>query len=110
MQPPGDLIREARRAADLTQAQLASRANTTQSAIARLESGRTSPTVANLDRVLRAAGRQLELSAPDPGIDISLLRANLALTPTERLRQFERAYAGARELALAGARARGELA
>lgn len=103
MPDPATLVREARRAASLTQAQLAARAQTTQSAIARLESGRTSPTVANLDRVLRAAGRQLELRAPDPGIDISLLRANLALSPSERLAQFERAYAGVRELAQAGA-------
>ncbi len=110
MQPPGELIREARRAAGLTQAQLASRASTTQSAIARLESGRTSPTVANLDRVLRAAGRRLELDGRDLDLDMSLVRANLTLTPAERLAQFERAYAGARELALAGARARGELA
>ncbi len=105
MQPPGDLIREARRAAGLTQAQLASRANTTQSAIARLESGRTSPTVANLDRVLRAAGRRLELSTALPPIDATLVWESLRRTPLERLRHHDSARRSIIGLARAARRA-----
>lgn len=49
----------ARMRAKLTQAQLAKRLGTTQSAIARLESGRTSPSVATLRRYASATGSRL---------------------------------------------------
>ena len=52
------LIR-ARIRARLTQTQLAKRLGTTQSAIARLESGRTSPSVATLRRYADATGSRL---------------------------------------------------
>lgn len=55
------LIREAREAAGLTQAELAERLGTTQSAVARLESGRSAPTVATLDRVAAALGLRLSV-------------------------------------------------
>ncbi|MCA1823916.1 MAG: helix-turn-helix transcriptional regulator [Mycobacteriales bacterium] len=58
----GDLIREARRRAGLTQAQLAERAGTTQSAVARWESGRTSPSVDTLLRLLRLCGFRLDVA------------------------------------------------
>jgi transcriptional regulator with XRE-family HTH domain len=48
-----DLIREARKRSQLTQTQLARLAGTTQSAIARLESGRTSPSFDDVIRMLR---------------------------------------------------------
>ena len=48
-----DLIREARKRSRLTQADLARLAGTTQSAIARLESGRTSPSFDDVIRMLR---------------------------------------------------------
>lgn len=105
MPDPATLVREARRAAGLTQAQLAARAATTQSAIARLESGRTSPTVATLDRVLRAAGRQLELSTALPPIDATLVWESLRRTPLERLHHHDRARRSIIELARAARRA-----
>jgi DNA-binding XRE family transcriptional regulator len=49
----------ARMRAKLTQAQLAKRLGTTQSAVARLESGRTSPSVATLRRYASATGSRL---------------------------------------------------
>jgi hypothetical protein len=55
-----DLIRQARRAAGLTQAEMARRASTSQSAIAAYESGAKTPTVETLERLLRAAGRRIE--------------------------------------------------
>lgn len=105
------LIRAARAEAKLTQAQLARRLGTSQPAIVKLERPGANPTVRTLDRVLRATGHHLELSAPawSPGIDESLIREQLALAPAERLRELERQSAQMRRLALAGARSRGEL-
>lgn len=56
------LIREARSAAGMTQTELAKRARTSQSAIAAYESGAKIPTVATLERLLRAAGAELTAS------------------------------------------------
>jgi transcriptional regulator with XRE-family HTH domain len=55
-----DLIREARRRCGLTQAQLAKLAGSTQSAIARLESGRTAPAFDDVIRLLRLMGLDLD--------------------------------------------------
>jgi transcriptional regulator with XRE-family HTH domain len=105
------LIRNARTDAGLTQAQLARRLGTSQPAIVKLERPGANPTVRTLDRVLRATGHRLELTAPTwtPAVDESLIRQQLALPPAERLRQLERQSAQMRRLALAGARSRGEL-
>lgn len=53
------LIKKARIEAGLTQAELARRARTSQPAIAAYESGAKVPTVATLDRLLRATGASL---------------------------------------------------
>jgi hypothetical protein len=44
------------------------------------------------------------------GVDESLIRQQLELSPTERVRGLEAMYAEARTLALAGSRSRGERA
>jgi transcriptional regulator with XRE-family HTH domain len=108
---PDALIRAARAEAKLTQAQLARRLGTSQPAIVKLERPGANPTVRTLDRVLRATGHHLELSAPtwSPGIDESLIRKQLELPPAERLRDLERHAAQVRHLMIAGARSRGEL-
>lgn len=104
------LIRRARTEASLSQAALAQRLGMSQAAIAKLERPGSNPTVATLDDVLWATGRRLELGAPvrPPGVDESLIRQQLELSPTERLRGIETMYSEARALALAGARSRGE--
>jgi transcriptional regulator with XRE-family HTH domain len=109
---PGQIVREARRSAGLSQQALASRMGTTQSAVAGLESDRSSPRVATLGRALRACGQELALAARQPksSIDETLVASMLRIPPEHRLRSFARSYANVRELALAGARARGELA
>lgn len=56
-----ELVREARRRAGLTQADLAARVGTTQSAIARLERGATSLTLERATRLVRACGFDLEV-------------------------------------------------
>jgi transcriptional regulator with XRE-family HTH domain len=112
MTPPGTLIREARLAIGLTQAQLAERLGTTQSAIARLEVETANPRVETLARALSACDRELSLDAPPRGssIDETLVAARLRLSPGERIKSFERSYGDVRDIALAGARSRGELA
>ena len=59
-----DQFLKARARQGLTQAQLAQRIGTTQSAVARLESGRGkhSPSLATLTRYAEALGRRLEVS------------------------------------------------
>ena len=53
---------EARRGAELTQAELAERMETTQSVVARLESGRIHPSTRTLEKVARATGTRLRIS------------------------------------------------
>lgn len=53
---------QARALADLTQEQLAQRMETTQSVIARLESGRTRPSTQTLQRLAAATGTRLKIS------------------------------------------------
>lgn len=52
---------QARLEAKLTQAELAERIGTTQSAIARLEGGRVSPSISTLRRYAEATGHQLRV-------------------------------------------------
>jgi transcriptional regulator with XRE-family HTH domain len=105
------LIRRARDAAQLTQAELARRLGMSQPAIAKLERPGANPTVRTLDRVLRATGHRLQLIAPvwSTGVDVSLIRGQLALAPAERLRELEHHIEQMRLLGLAGMRSRGEL-
>lgn len=52
----------ARARAGLTQAELAERMGTSQSAIARLESGRGRPSVATLEKLAKATGSRLRIA------------------------------------------------
>jgi transcriptional regulator with XRE-family HTH domain len=63
------LLIEARTHSHLTQAELAEKMGTSQSTIARLESGKAKPTLATLRRLAKATGMQLKISlepAPRP--------------------------------------------
>jgi transcriptional regulator with XRE-family HTH domain len=95
----GSLIREARLAEGLTQAQLARRLGITQPSVARLEAAGDEVTVATLRRALNVMGRALVLHAQvrPSSVDESLLRESLRLTPGERLERYEEEYADARE-------------
>ena len=106
------VIRNARVAAGLTQAELARRLGTTQPVVARLESASANPTVETLDRTLHATGHRLALAAEHhpASVDESLIRKHLELTPAQRLRVLEQIVDEGRKFALAGARARGEAA
>ncbi len=104
----GSLIRQARLADGLTQAQLARRLGVTQPSVARMEAAGDEVSVATLQRALGALGRSLELRATKrpPNYDETLLRENLRRSPAERIRVFEDFYEDARALAAAGNRAR----
>lgn len=52
----------ARSHAGLTQAELAERMGTTQSAVARLESGKVRPSTSTLEKVAKATGTRLKVS------------------------------------------------
>jgi transcriptional regulator with XRE-family HTH domain len=61
---------EARVQAGLTQAELAARMQTSQSAVARLESGRVKPSASTLEKLAKATGTRLKISfEPLPGIE-----------------------------------------
>ena len=84
---PSELLRDARKRHGISQQSLARRAGTTQSAISRIERGGVSPTVETLSELLGLLGEDLVLGAEptNSGIDRSLIRERLALTPSERM-------------------------
>ena len=86
------LVRDARLRAGLTQRELARRAETAQSVVARIELGRTSPTWETLTRLLAAAGFDLDATlAVRPVLGSHMLEdvaRILRLTPEERLAEI----------------------
>lgn len=101
----GELIKEARRRAGLTQQELSERMGTTQSVIARWESGRRSPTFLTAERAMRACGLALHprLVPLDEG-PLGVARSMEGLTPAEKLE------ANRRLVALSGIATDGRLA
>lgn len=103
--PPAALLRSARERAGLTQRALAERAGTSQSVVARIESGQTSPSWDTLARLLASAGFMISaelLAEPVTGshmlADVARIRA---LSPAERLAEtsnVDRFLAGARRV------------
>lgn len=80
-----DLVREARKRASLTQRELAERAGTTQSAIARLESGRTRPAFDDVLRLVRLCGMDLQFMLIErDDSDWAQAQSMLTLAPAER--------------------------
>lgn len=73
--------------AGLSQRGLAQMAGVPQSTLARIELAIVSPRVDTLERLLRAAGQTLTTEARlGAGVDRTVIRALLELTPTERIR------------------------
>jgi transcriptional regulator with XRE-family HTH domain len=90
----GHLIREARRRAGLSQADLAVRVGTTQSAIARIERGRTSPSMERTRELIRACGLDLRFElVPIDDADLSLALTNRTLSIDARVKQNANAVA-----------------
>lgn len=90
-----DLLRTARTRSGLTQRDLARRARTAQSVVARIEQGTTSPTWETLGRLVAAAGFQLEAMVGPPVVEASHMLSDvsriLRLTPEERLLELRNA-------------------
>lgn len=99
-----DLVREARRRARLSQSQLAGLAGTTQSAIARLETGRTAPSFDTVLRLVRLCGFDLDIALVErDDSDWAQARRLLPLSPAERLDRAEHVAGQLRQLRTEGA-------
>ncbi len=85
------VIRKTRQRAGLTQAELAKRAGTTQSAISRLENGHVRPSLETLERLAMACWAILELDLGPSVAPSAEFECNLAVTPAGRLYQLVRA-------------------
>ena len=85
----GDLIREARLRAGLTQYELAERSGRERSVIARWEQGAVSPSVDNLLDIIHACGFELpvELVPRDDAV-VERLRKNVLLSPERRVQRI----------------------
>lgn len=90
----GDLIREARLRAGLTQYELAERSGRERSVIARWEQGAVSPSVENFLDIIQACGFELplELVARDDAV-VARLRKNVLLSPERRVQRILQARA-----------------
>jgi transcriptional regulator with XRE-family HTH domain len=87
------IARTARRNAGLTQRALAELLGVTQPVVARLERAGSNPTLATLQHIAAATGHTLKIELNRPsGIDETMIVADLALTPDERLERFEGLY------------------
>jgi transcriptional regulator with XRE-family HTH domain len=81
------VIRDLRRAAGLSQTELAARLETTQSAVARWESGTVSPRLETVARVAHACGFEAQIVWTARGdVDRAQIAERLRWTPAERLR------------------------
>lgn len=97
----GGLIRMAREAERLTQAQLAKRLGITQPSVARLEAAGDNVTLATLQRALNVMNRTLEIRAAmmPSSVDETQIVEALRLTPGERIERHDEEYEGMRAFA-----------
>jgi len=90
----GHLVRQARRRSGLTQADLAKRVATTQSAVARWETGGSTPSLETLRRIVEACGFEFHYAITERDTsEWSLAQRNLTLTHEQRLDQLVRTVA-----------------
>ncbi len=84
---PGELLRQTRIRHELSQEQLAIRAGTTQSAIARIERDRVSPSIKTLTALFQAMEEDFVFGARrrDWGVDLTLNHLSLEHAPTQRV-------------------------
>jgi len=89
----GPILREARRRAGVSQRALARTAGVPQPTVSRIERGRVAPRFDTLDRLLRECGGQLQLiDRPGRGLDRTMIRERLRLSPGERARLAAREW------------------
>lgn len=105
-------IRQARLDANLSQIDLAGQAGTSQSALARYETGASLPTLPTLERLLAACGRRLEIQTPpsrNPG-PASSVRGQLGPQADKLRRQRRRLLDAAERHGVSHLRAFGSVA
>jgi transcriptional regulator with XRE-family HTH domain len=86
-----DLVIEARKRAGLTQTELALRAGTTQSAIARLESGKPNVSFSEVMRLVRLCGLELEVAlVPHDDSDAAQAQRLASLSGPQRMQRHRR--------------------
>ena len=100
--PVWALIKEARRRAGLSQAELAKRIGTSQSAIARYERARSMPDLATLHRIAEACGFELRLELAEQDAQRAATEAAALARTVE-----QRVLANERQTELIGALRRG---
>jgi transcriptional regulator with XRE-family HTH domain len=90
----GQLLREARRRAGLTQRAVAGRAGVTQPTVARIERGDIQPSLERLLELIRACGLDLDIRVTDLDEDAwTMVERGARATPDERLDRLLRALA-----------------
>lgn len=84
---PGELLRQTRLRRELSQEQLAIRAGTTQSAIARIERDKVSPSIKTLTALFQAMEEDFVFGTRrrDWGVDLTLNQKNEEFNTTGRL-------------------------
>jgi uncharacterized protein len=106
----GSLLRCARKAAGITQAELARRAGVTQSVISAYEAGRREPAVSTLSRLVDATGATLRMHVEPRRAEVRQLpvtpRGQLVRRNQQRLHQAAARH-GVSNLRLFGSTARG---
>lgn len=85
---------------------LAARAKTSQAAISSYESGRRSPSVETLSRILAAAGFELRMRVAEPDLHDSTRKQAEALLPADQLASFNKREQDRARRARRGAEAR----
>jgi predicted nucleotidyltransferase/DNA-binding XRE family transcriptional regulator len=107
----GSVLRTARKAAGLTQAELARRAGVTQSVVSAYESGRREPAVSTLSRLIEATGATLGLHVEPHQVEVRRLpatpRGQLVRRNKQRMHQAAARH-GVSNLRLFGSTARGD--
>jgi transcriptional regulator with XRE-family HTH domain len=89
----GDLLREARHLAGLSQAELARRIGTTQPVVSRWERGTEVPRVDTLARALQACGFEADLTfRRHDDVDRSQIAVHLDASPSRRLASARNAW------------------
>ena len=96
----GEIVREARRRARLSQRELADLLGTTQPVIARWEAGTSSPAFDRVVEAVRACGLDLAVRVVARDDQHALLvRQNLVLTPAQRLERLRAGRAAVEDMA-----------
>lgn len=98
------LLREARRRAGLTQAELGERTGKAASAISRWERAQVQPSLESLRSLIGAAGFDLVISlSPTDDHDLALIRRSLVRSPAERMAEMVAAVRALEAMAAASA-------